>query len=120
MREGEGLAEHPWAFRCLSLTIRMDYGQWTSSVQADTMRRRGTAGANRTVTEALERAYKEARRLPEREQREIAELIEQKLADLRWDTLLARPESDELLRELATEAIEEDDAGLTRESGETW
>jgi histidinol-phosphate/aromatic aminotransferase/cobyric acid decarboxylase-like protein len=72
------------------------------------------------MTEALERAFKEAQRLPEREQREIAELIEQKLSDTHWDELLARPGSDTLLRELATEAIEEDDAGLTYESGESW
>lgn len=84
------------------------------------MRRRGTAGAYTTVTEALERAFNEAQRLPEREQQEIAQLVERKLADLHWGALLARPESDELLREMVTEAIEEDGAGLTRESGETW
>lgn len=72
------------------------------------------------MTEALERAFREAQQLPEREQGEIAALVEQKLADIRWDALLARPESDKLLREMAAEAITEDDAGLTRESGETW
>lgn len=72
------------------------------------------------MTEALERAFKEAQRLPEREQREVAELIEQKLSDMRWDELFATPESDQLLRERAAEAIKEDDAGLTRESGDCW
>ena len=72
------------------------------------------------MTEALERAFREAQRLPEREQEEIAALIEQKLADLRWDELFAQPASDQILRELADEARQEDDAGLARESGEGW
>jgi hypothetical protein len=70
------------------------------------------------MTEALERAFGEAQRLPEREHEEIAALIEQKLSDMRWDELLSRPESDQILRPLATEACEGDDAGLTRKSGE--
>jgi hypothetical protein len=72
------------------------------------------------MTEALEKAFQEARRLPEREQQEIAALIGQKLSDLRWDELFARPESDQLLFRLATQTREEDDAALTRESGEGW
>lgn len=72
------------------------------------------------MTEALERAFKRAQQLPEREQREIAALIEQKVSDMQWDELLARPESEALLRDLAAEAIEEDNAGQTHESGETW
>lgn len=63
------------------------------------------------MTEALERAFKAAQQLPERDQREIAELIEQKLSDIRWDERPAGPESDKLLRQLTAEAIEEDDAG---------
>ena len=72
------------------------------------------------MTEVLERAFREVQRLPEREQREVAAFIEQKLSDMRWDELFTRPESDRLLRELATQACEEDDAGLAQESGEGW
>jgi hypothetical protein len=72
------------------------------------------------VTEALERAFKEAQGLPEQEQLEIAALIEQRIAEMRWDKLLAQPQSEAVLRKLAADAIAEDDAGLTRESGETW
>lgn len=66
------------------------------------------------MTEALEKAFQQAQRLPESQQQEIAELIEQKLADLRWDELYAKPESETLLCRLAAEAIEEDDAGRTQ------
>jgi histidinol-phosphate/aromatic aminotransferase/cobyric acid decarboxylase-like protein len=69
------------------------------------------------MTEALERAFREAQRLPEREQEEIAALIEQKLADLRWDELFAQPGSDQILRKLAHETCREDDAGLARADG---
>jgi hypothetical protein len=72
------------------------------------------------VTEALERAFTEAQGLPDQEQLEIADLIEQKIAEMRWDKLLARPQSEAVLNALAADAIAEDDAGLTRESGETW
>ena len=72
------------------------------------------------MTEALERAFRQAQALPDQEQLEIAELIEQKIADMRWDTLLSRPESEATLHAMATDAMAEDDAGLTRESGETW
>jgi hypothetical protein len=51
---------------------------------------------------------------------EIAALIEQRIAEMRWDKLLAQPQSEAVLRKLAADAIAEDDAGLTRESGETW
>jgi hypothetical protein len=64
------------------------------------------------VTEALERAFKEAQALPGQEQLEIAEM--------RWNKLLTQPQSEVMLRAMAIEAIAEDDAGLTRESGETW
>lgn len=72
------------------------------------------------MTEALEKAFRQVELLPEKQQQEIAELIEQKLADMRWDELLGRPESQALLDRLAAEAIEEDDAGQTCESGESW
>jgi hypothetical protein len=64
------------------------------------------------VTEALERAFKEAQALPGQVQLEIAEM--------RWNKLLTQPQSEVMLRAMAIEAIAEDDAGLTRESGETW
>lgn len=91
--------------------------RWTGDPEADTM---GQKAPGRAVIEALERAFREAQRLQEREQEEIAALIEQKLADMHWDELFACQESDRLLRELAIEACGEDDAGLTRESGEGW
>ena len=72
------------------------------------------------MTEALERAFKEAQALPDQEQLEIAELIERKIADMRWEKLLARPESESMLHAMAADAIAEDDAGVTRESGEAW
>jgi hypothetical protein len=62
------------------------------------------------MTEALQRAFKQAERLPEQEQQELARVIEQKLADLCWADLLAQPASARFLRELEQEA--EDESGL--------
>lgn len=72
------------------------------------------------MTGALARVFKQAEELPESAQEELAELIEQKLADMRWEELFATPESDRFLQQLAAEAIKEDEAGTTRESGKTW
>lgn len=62
------------------------------------------------MIEALDKAFKDAQSLPERDQLEIAELIEQKLADMRWDELFVRPESRKFLSDLEKEA--EDESGL--------
>ena len=59
------------------------------------------------MTEALERAFKQAELLSEREQQELAQVIEQALADRRWDDLLNQPASARFLRELEQEADDE-------------
>lgn len=59
------------------------------------------------MTEALERAFKQAELLSEREQQELAQVIEQTIADRRWDDLLNQPASARLLRELEHEADDE-------------
>ncbi len=59
------------------------------------------------MTEALERAFKQAEQLPEKEQRELAKMIEQTLSEMRWDELLQRPESFRFLRDLEREAEDE-------------
>ena len=56
------------------------------------------------MTDALERVFRLAERLPEKEQRELAQMIEQKLADMRWEDLLQLPESNLFLRDLEREA----------------
>lgn len=60
-----------------------------------------------TMTEALARAFKQAERLSEGEQQELAQVIEQALADRRWDDLLNQPASARFLRELEQEANDE-------------
>ena len=60
-----------------------------------------------TMTEALERAFKQAEQLSEREQQALAQVIEQALADRRWDDLLNQPASARFLRELEREANDE-------------
>lgn len=59
------------------------------------------------MTEVLARAFRDAQQLPERQQQEIAELIEQKMSDMHWDELLARPESRKFLSDLENEAEDE-------------
>jgi tellurite resistance protein len=59
------------------------------------------------MIEALERVFRQAERLSEQEQRELARIIEQKLSDMRWEELLRRPESAKFLRDLEREAEEE-------------
>lgn len=56
------------------------------------------------MTAELERAFKQAERLSEGEQQELAQVIEQALADRRWDDLRKQPASARFLRELEQEA----------------
>jgi len=62
------------------------------------------------VTEALARAFRQAERLSEKGQQELADPIDRRLSDLRWDALLAKPESRAFLRDLEHEA--DDESGL--------
>ena len=68
-----------------------------------------------TVTTLLQQAFDKAADLPEDRQDEFARFL---LAELesqrRWEELFSRPESDELLEELAAKALEAHRAGLTK------
>ena len=59
------------------------------------------------MVEALQRVFKQAERLPDKEQRELAQAIEQKLADMRWEELLRRSDSTQFLGDLEHEAEDE-------------
>jgi hypothetical protein len=59
------------------------------------------------MTEALERAFKQAERLPEQEQQELARVIQQALSDMCWEDLLTQPATARFLRELEQEADDE-------------
>jgi len=65
------------------------------------------------VIEALEKAFQDAQALPEPQQQQIAELIEQLVADMRWDELLESPKSVKLLDELAAQALSDLQEGRT-------
>ncbi len=66
------------------------------------------------MTELLEKAISEVKRLSEVDQDAIAQLILEELEDeRRWDA--AFTQSPELLEQLLAEAETEDRAGLTRE-----
>ncbi len=65
------------------------------------------------MTTLLEQPFSKAAQLPEREQDALAELLLTELAsEERWQTLFA--ESQDLLSELAEEALAEHRAGKTR------
>ena len=65
------------------------------------------------MTTLLEQAFSKASQLPEREQDALAELLLTELAsEERWQTLFA--ESQDLLSELAEEALAEHRAGKTK------
>lgn len=59
------------------------------------------------MTEALERGFRQAERLSESAQQELAQVIEQTLADRQWDDLLNQPASARFLGELEQEADDE-------------
>ena len=65
------------------------------------------------VTKLLEKAFKEASRLPKVEQDSLAKwLLKELEAERRWDELFA--ESESLLDQLADEALEEHRQGRTK------
>ena len=67
------------------------------------------------MSQLLERAFLEARQLPEREQEAIAAIILGEIeSERRWEELFARPESAELLSRMADEAMAEVRAGRAR------
>ncbi|HEY2990430.1 MAG TPA: hypothetical protein VGL11_22130 [Candidatus Binatia bacterium] len=64
------------------------------------------------MTKLLERAFKEAAKLPKKEQDALARaLLEELASERRWDELFAG--SQDLLGQLADEALEEHRAGRT-------
>lgn len=66
------------------------------------------------MIEALETAFENARQLPTSQQQEIADLIEQKLADIGWDRMLESPRSVEMLGTMAKRVREDRRLGRTR------
>lgn len=67
------------------------------------------------MTQLLEKAFKQAARLPDEGQDEFARLMLAELAsEQRWADLFARPESEDLLEQLADEALAEHRAGKTQ------
>lgn len=65
------------------------------------------------MTELLEQAFSKVSELPEQEQNAIAELLLAELAsEERWDALFAS--SEDLLNELAQEALAEHSKGKTK------
>ena len=68
-------------------------------------------------TDQLKVAYEAARKRPEKDQAMIAKQILDMIADQEWDELLSKPEAQQVLRNLANEAWEEDARGETEEGG---
>ncbi len=67
------------------------------------------------MTQLLQKAFKEAARLPDEGQDEFARLMLAELeSEQRWTALFARPESDELLERMADEALSAHQAGTAR------
>lgn len=58
------------------------------------------------MSQLMERAFREARQLPEADQEAIAAIILQEIeSERRWDELFSRPESADLLSRMADEAL---------------
>ena len=67
------------------------------------------------MTQLLEKAFKQASQLPEKEQDDFARFILSELeSEHRWSELFARPESEDLLERLADEALAAHRSGQTR------
>ncbi|CAN5228043.1 hypothetical protein BH20GEM2_BH20GEM2_06150 [soil metagenome] len=67
------------------------------------------------MTQLLEKAFKEASRLPNEGQDEFARFILAELnSERRWAELFARPESENLLERFADEALAAHRAGRTQ------
>ena len=65
------------------------------------------------ITTLLEKAFKDASKLPEIEQNSLARwLIDEIIAEKQWEKTFA--ESEDMLEKLANEAISEHEAGKTR------
>ena len=65
-----------------------------------------------------EKAFDRAASLPTREQKALAQRVLAELdADARWDELLARTDSDDLLTQVADEALAAHREGQTRPLG---
>lgn len=65
------------------------------------------------MTELLERAFQEASKLPDMQQNRIARwLLDELLSEKKWDSLFA--DSEDLLANLADEALKEHRAGKTK------
>ena len=67
------------------------------------------------MTELLEQAFAKASELPQEEQDRFARFLLSELeSELRWAELFSLPESEDLLEQLADEAVAAHRAGLTR------
>ncbi len=71
------------------------------------------------MTKLLEKAFKEAQKLSENLQDEIAhQLLEDIQNELNWQKTLANPDIDlGIFQQMAQAALNEDDAGETEEKG---
>ena len=65
------------------------------------------------MIEALEKAFQDAQALPEPQQQQVADLIEELVADMRWDELLESPKSVKMLDEMAAKALSDLREGRT-------
>jgi len=71
-------------------------------------------GAKSTMTSLLEKAFEVASKLPTLEQNILARtLLDEIKSEKRWDELFA--ESEDILAQLAAEALREEDQGRTTE-----
>jgi O-methyltransferase involved in polyketide biosynthesis len=66
------------------------------------------------MTQLLEQAITQIKVLSDTQQDSIALRLLEELEDAKWDALLARPEAQVKLNELADQALEEHLAGRTR------
>jgi hypothetical protein len=62
------------------------------------------------MTERLQHVLEQVQQLPDKEQDELASLIEEELAEREWDALLARPGSRAFLKQLVAEGLAEYEA----------
>ena len=67
------------------------------------------------MTELLQQAFEQAAKLPQLQQDTFARFLLAELdSERRWDELLNRPESEDLLAQLADEAVAAHRAGRTQ------
>jgi DnaJ-domain-containing protein 1 len=69
------------------------------------------------MVDELRQAIAQAEQEPEEVQRRIAQLIQEEIEEREWDTLVATPESQQFLTELAAETREAIAKGETEEGG---